>query len=113
MFLINKVKNLLGVIKAPKIESIQSYKDADLFLKGYKNYFKKRKAKTILPFINTYYIFMFENKNKQVSIIERLSYGSYYIVFNNDVWQYEPNIELFVWDNRNEINKKLSTKEIY
>ena len=106
MFLINKIKKLLGVKEVPRIESIQTYEDVDLFLKNYKHIFTERRIKTILPFMNKYWTFTFEDKNKQVSIIEPLS-ADLYIVFSNKVWREEPNIKLFIWDNKDEINKQL------
>ena len=95
MFLINKIKKLLGVKEVPRIESIQTYEDVDLFLKNYKHIFTERRIKTILPFMNKYWTFTFEDKNKQVSIIEPLS-ADLYIVFSNKVWREEPNIKLFI-----------------
>ncbi len=95
MSIFKNVKNFLVKKEIPKIESIESYEDVNLFLKGYKYYFEKRA-------MEYYYEWCFIDDNNIT--ITKIADRYYVNGFR------EPNIRAYVWDNRDIINAELRRK---
>ena len=95
MSIIYKIKKLLNIKDAPIVESIETYEDVNVFLAGYKYYFKK------LPAPSAWYFFTDDDR---IIITKRVS--RYFV---NDF--YEPNIRAYIWDNRDAINTELKRRK--
>ncbi|RZD16586.1 MAG: hypothetical protein EVJ46_06145 [Candidatus Acididesulfobacter guangdongensis] len=103
MYLINKIKNIFGVKEVQKIESIQTYEDVNLFLKGYKNYFE-------YPTLHNGWFFAF-GKTRQRILIKRFNTfftrTPYYEISDSISTYKELYIRAFIWDHRDKINEEL------
>ena len=104
MYLINKIKKLLGAKEVPVIESIQTYDDVNLFIEGYKNYFER------IWYYDDHYAWEFTFKNGDGRNITIIKSGSYRVL-TGALINKKPFIRAFVWDNRYEINKEFLSRK--
>ena len=91
------IKKIFIKKEIPRIESIETYEDVNLFLAGYKYYFEKRPAQY-------YYEWCFSTDDDNITIIKKVN--RYFV---NGL--YEPNIRAYIWDNRDIINAELKRQK--
>lgn len=78
----------------PVIESIKTYKDVNLFLAGYKHYFKQAYS---------WYFSIRINQNDKLFIWKK---NDGFFISDN----YEPNIRAFIWNHKDMINDELKRR---
>ena len=91
------IKKIFIKKEIPRIESIETYEDVNLFLAGYKYYFEKRPAQY-------YYEWCFFTDDNNITITKIVDR---YFVNGFD----EPNIRAYIWDNRDIINAGLKRRK--
>jgi hypothetical protein len=107
MYLINSIKKFLKIKEVPRIESIKTYEDVNLFLKGYKNYFKLNWTDF---FDNRVWVFAFISNGQKITIIKS-PYNTTYQISDGVSTYRELYIRAFIYDHKDEINERLLIKQ--